>query len=108
MYQFTGSIINEWRSEPGVNIAVKGLNGKIVVAPRGPYQEFDKKEKSNTLTFTVTPSSGTTGSPRAIKVEVENGTEKVTTNEKYWEVALTGSKESTPAKATVTVFNEQK
>jgi len=107
MSKFTGKISNEWRSEPGVNIVVKGANGKIIVAPRGPWQEFEKKQKEKTLTLTLAPSSGTTGKPRMVKAEVKNGTEKITTHPTHWEVAITASSESKPAEADITVFIEQ-
>ena len=107
MSKFTGKISNEWRSEPGVNIAVKGVNGKIIVAPRGPWQEFEKEQKEKTLTLTLTPSSGDTEKPRMAKVEVKNGSEKITTHPTHWEVAITASSDSKPAEADITVFIEQ-
>ena len=107
MSKFTGKIANEWRSEPGVNIAVKGANGKIIVAPRGPWMEFEKDQKGKTLTLTLTPSSGTTEKPRMVKAEVKNGTEKITIQPTHWEVAITASSDSKPAEADITIFIEQ-
>ena len=107
MYHFTGTIKNEFRAEGGVNIAIKGLNGKIIAAPRGPWQEIDKKQKEKALTLTLTPSSGTTESPRSVKAEVKEGSEKITTHPTHWEVEITGSSESKPTEVEIVIFIEQ-
>ena len=104
MYQFTGTIKNEWRPEAGVNISVVGLNGKIILAPTGPYYILDKEQEDNTLKFTLTPSSGGTEEPRAVKVEVKNGTEKTTTAPTHWEVEITGSSDSSPVEVDLAII----
>ncbi len=96
MYQFTGVIKNELRPETGVNVIVKGLEeDRIILAPTGSWREFEKKQDGNTLTFTITPTSGGTEG-RAVMVEITNGTENTTTNPDHWEVQLTSSSDSEP------------
>jgi hypothetical protein len=105
MAQFTGKITNAFRPEGGVNIVVKGIeDDRVIVAPTGPIFDFDKTVDGNTLTFTMAPSSGTTEEPRKVKVEVKNGSEKVTATPTHWEVAITGS--SSPTEVDVTIFIE--
>ena len=91
--QFTGVIKNELRAEPGVNITLKGLEeDRIILAPSGPWHNFERKIDGSTLNLTFTPSSGGTEG-LALNVEITNGTEKTTTNPTHMEVELTGSKE---------------
>lgn len=108
MYQFTGVLKNELRPEPGVNITVKGLEeDRIILAPTGPWHEFDKKQDSNTLELTLALSSGTTEG-RSVKVEIANGTEETNTSPTQWEVKLTASSESEPAEVElVIIFAEE-
>jgi hypothetical protein len=107
MAQFTGTITNAFRAEGGVNIVVKGIeDDRVIVAPTGPTFNFDKKVDGKNLTFTMSPSSGTTEEPRKVKVEVKNGSEKVTTTPTHWEVEITGS--SSPTEVSVTIFVEYK
>lgn len=108
MYKFTGTLKNEFYAEEGVNITVKGLeDDRIILAPNGPWYELDKKQDSSTLTFTLTPSSGTTEEPRTVRVEVANGTQKVTTQPTHWEVEITGSSASKPAEVQLTIFEAE-
>jgi len=94
MYRFTGVLKNELRPEPGVNITIKGLEEvRLILAPTGPWHEFDKEQTNKTLSFTLSPSSGTTEG-RAVTVEIENGTEKITANPNNWEITLTASSEA--------------
>ena len=96
MYQFKGVMKNELRPEPGLNIIVKGLEEeRIILAPTGPWREFDKEQDSNTLNLTLSPSAGTTDYI-VIKVEITNGTENTTTQPDHWEVQLTASSDSEP------------
>ena len=107
MAQFTGTITNAFRPERGVNIVVKGIeDDRVIVAPTGPTFNFDKKVDGKTLTFTMSPSSGTTEEPRKVKVEVKKGSEKVTTTPTHWEVEITSS--SSPTEVSVTIFVEYK
>jgi hypothetical protein len=106
MFEFTGLIRNELYSEEGVNMAVTGLGDKIIVAPRGPYYEIDRKQEENTLTFKVAPSSGGT-EKRLARVEVENGSENVTTNPSDWEIKITASSGSSPVKVDVMILDEE-
>ena len=96
MYKFIGVLKNEFYSEEGVNIVVKGLNGKIILAPMGPWHELEKELEGNTLTFTLSPSSGTTAEPRTVAVEIKNGSHKVTTQPNQWEVEITAESDSKP------------
>ena len=97
MYQFKGVMKNELRPEPGLNIVVKGLEEeRIILAPTGPWREFDKQQDGKTLKLTLSPSAGTT-EYIAIKIEIANGTEKTTTQPDHWEVELTASSDSKPA-----------
>ena len=102
MYQFTGVLENALDAEPGVNITVKGLKDRVILAPRGPFHDFDKNQDGNTLTLTLRPSSGTTEG-RAVVVEIENGTQETKTNPGEWEVTLTASSDSDPASANITI-----
>jgi hypothetical protein len=97
MYQFKGVMKNELRPEPGLNIVVKGLEEeRIILAPTGPWREFDKQQDGNTLKLNLYPSAGNTDYI-AIKIEITNGTEKTTTQPDHWEVELTASSDSEPA-----------
>jgi hypothetical protein len=96
MYQFVGVMKNELRPEPGVNMTIKGLEeDRLILAPTGPWHNFEKEQESNTLTITIAPSSGTTEG-REIHVEMKNGTENITTNPSLWEVQFTSSSDSEP------------
>ena len=89
--QFTGVIKNELRAEPGVNITLKGLEeDRIILAPSGPWHNFEKEISGNSLKLTFVPSSGGTDG-LAVNIEIGNGTEKTTVNPTSWEVELTGS-----------------
>lgn len=99
MYQFTISVKNDFRPEIGINIAVKGLGDKLILQPQ-ETRTFEKKQDANILSFTLTPSSGGTESPRTFNVEVTNGTEKTNTQPKHWEVELTGSDSAVTANVT--------
>ncbi len=103
MYQFTGIIKNEFRPEAGVNIIVRGLKDKVILAPSGFYYDLDHKQDNKTLTLTLSPSSGTTAAPCALNVEVEKGTEKTATEPGQWQVEITASSQKDPAKVTITV-----
>jgi len=107
MYKFTGILKNEFYSEEGVNIVVKGLNGKIILAPMGPWHELDKEQEGNTLTFTLSPSSGNTELPRTVEAEVKNGSQKVTTQPTHWEVEITASSDSEPTELELVTFEEE-
>ena len=96
MYQFAGVIKNGLEPENGVNMIVKGIeNDRIILAPSGPFREFEKKQDGNTLTLTIAPSSGSTEG-RAVMVEITNGAENTFTNPDHWEVQLTSSSDSEP------------
>jgi len=89
--QFTGVIKNELRAEPGVNITLKGLEeDRIILAPSGPWHNFEKAHDGNTLNLKFVPSSGGTEG-YAVNIEITNGTEKITTETTHWDVELTGS-----------------
>jgi hypothetical protein len=104
MAKFTGEIRNDFPPQVGVNMVVKGIEDeKVVVAPNGPTMPVDKEVKGNTLTFTVAPSSGGTEEPRALTVEVKNGSEKVTAAGTHWEVEITSS--SSPTEFTLSVVS---
>ncbi|MCX6579059.1 MAG: hypothetical protein NT166_02625 [Candidatus Aminicenantes bacterium] len=90
MNQFTISVKNDFRPEIGINIAVKGLGDKTILQPQ-ETRPFEQKQDAKALVFTLTPSSGGTESPRKFNVEVTNGTEKTTTEPRYWEVEITAS-----------------
>jgi hypothetical protein len=108
MYKFTGTLKNEFWSEEGVNITVKGLQDeRIILAPMGPWYELNKEQEKNTLTFTMAPSSGTTEPPRVLGGEVKKGTEKVTTHPTHWEVEITCASESEPAEVEVTSYEAE-
>jgi hypothetical protein len=101
MYQFTGSIKNEFRPEPGVNLVIKGLGDKIIQQPQhGIY--IDHKQDEQTLTLTLSCSEGGTAD-RSVKIEITGGTEKTTTSPDNWKVELTCSDKSTPCKADIDV-----
>lgn len=105
MYKFTGSLRNEFFSEEGVNITVKGLNEeRIILAPMGPWHELDKEQDKNTLSFTLTPSSGNTESPRIVVAEVTNGEHKITTQPTHWDVEITSSSDSEPAQTELIIY----
>jgi hypothetical protein len=105
MYKFTGNLRNEFFAEDGVNITIKGLNeDRIILAPTGPWHELDKEQESNTLHFTLTPSSGNTDLPSYVACEVKNGTEKITNHSTHWEVELTCSSESEPAEVELVIY----
>ncbi len=107
MYQFTGTLKNELRPEPGVNITVKGLEeDRVILAPTGPWYTLDKKQDGNTLELTLAPSSGTTDK-RSVKVEIANGTEETNTSPNQWEVKLTASSESKPAEVDLVITFEE-
>lgn len=108
MYKFTGTLKNEFYAEEGVNITVKGLeDDRIILAPTGPWYELNKEQDSSALTFTLTPSSGTTEEPRTVEVEAANGTQKVTTQPTHWEVEITGSSDSKPIEVQLRIFEAE-
>jgi hypothetical protein len=108
MFKFTGTLKNEFYAEEGVNITAKGLEeDRIILAPNGPWYELDKEQDSSTLTFTLTPSSGTTEDPRTVGVEVNNGTQKVNTQATHWEVEITGSSDSEPIEVQLAIFEAE-
>lgn len=101
--QFTGVIKNEMRAEPGVNITLKGLEEeRIILAPSGPWHNFEKKHDSNTINLTFAPSSGTTEG-LALNIEITNGTEKTTTQSKMWEVELTGTSDTENVEVNISI-----
>jgi hypothetical protein len=106
MYQFIGILSNVLYPEEGVNISVKGLGEKIILAPQGPSFDLDHKQDDNTLTLTLAPSSGTTEG-RIVKVELENGTEETTTNELDWVVKITASSDSDPVKLELLIYDKE-
>lgn len=107
MYKFKGILKNEFYSEEGVNIVVNGLNGKIILAPMGPWHELEKELKDNTLSFTLSPSSGGTEEPRTVEVEVKNGSQKVVAQPTCWEVEITASSGSKPAEFELVTFYKE-
>ena len=107
MFKFVGVLKNEFYSEEGVNIVVKGLNGKIILAPMGPWHELEKEQDKNALTFTLSPSSGTTEPPRTVAVEVKNGSHKVTAQPAFWEVEITAESDSKPVEFELVTFEEE-
>lgn len=108
MYKFTGTLKNEFYAEEGVNITIKGLeDDRVILAPTGPWYELNKEQDNSTLTFTLTPSSGTTEDPRTVGIEVAKGTEKVTTQPTHWEVEITGSSDSEPIEVQLSIFEAE-
>lgn len=101
-HEFKGSIQNALRPEGGVNMVVKGLNDKIILAPSGFSHEFEKKVDDKKLSFSITPSSGTTEG-REIQAEMKNGKEKISDSSTHWEVEITSTSDSNPAEALVAV-----
>jgi hypothetical protein len=104
MYQFTGTITNEFRPEPGVNIVIKGMGDMIIQQPQH-FHNIDRKQDGDTLSIILSPSSGGTEN-RSVKVEVADGTEKTTTFPGYWQVELTAEK-SKPCNAKIVVVYNQ-
>ncbi len=105
MYKFTGNLRNEFFAEEGVNITVKGLQqDRIILAPTGPWHELDKEQDSNTLKFTLIPSSGNAEMPRVVAAEVKNGTEKITNHPTHWEVEITASSAKKPAEVQLVIY----
>jgi len=105
MYKFTGNLRNEFFAEEGVNITVKGLQeDRIILAPTGPWHELDKEQDTNTLKFTLIPSSGNAEMPRVVAAEVKNGTEKITNHPTHWEVEITGSSAKKPAEVQLVIY----
>jgi len=89
MSQFKFQVINAFRPESGINLAMKGLEEKMILAPHMAYY-FEKAEEGNALNLTFSPSSGNTES-RQLQVEIKNGTEKTTTAPNQWSVELTAT-----------------
>jgi hypothetical protein len=105
-HKFKGTIQNAFRPEGGVNITVKGLEkDKVILAPTGFAFDFDKKQDGATLSFTLTPSSGGTEG-REVKVEVNNGKEKVTPSAADWQVEITSSDKSKPTEVNVAIITK--
>ncbi len=105
MYKFKGNLRNEFFAEEGVNITVKGLEeDRIILAPTGPWHELDKEQDSNTLKFTLTPSSGNTEMPRYVAAEVKNGDHKITAQPTLWEVEITGSSAKKPTEVELVIY----
>ncbi len=102
MYQFKGEIGNDFRPESGVNVIVKGLDEKILLAPHD-IKPFEKSSDSSQLTLTLTPSSGDTADPRTLLVEVQDGTETTTAMPNHWKVDITASSAATPASIKILV-----
>jgi hypothetical protein len=105
MYKFKGNLRNEFFAEEGVNITVKGLqDDRIILAPTGPWYELDKEQDSNTLKFTLTPSSGNTEMPRYAAAEVKNGEHKITPQPTLWEVEITSSSNKKPTEVELVIY----
>jgi hypothetical protein len=105
MHKFKGVLKNEFFAEEGVNIVVKGLEEvKIILAPTGPWHEFDKEQKSNKFEFTLTPSSGNTEMPRYVAAEVKNGDHKITPQPTLWEVEITSSSDKKPTEVELVIY----
>jgi hypothetical protein len=105
MYKFKGILKNEFFAEEGVNITVKGLQeDRIILAPTGPWHEFEKEQDSSTLNFTLTPSSGNTEMPSVVAAEVKNGTEKITNPPTHWEVEITSSSDKEPTEVELVIY----
>jgi hypothetical protein len=101
-HEFKGSIQNAFRPECGVNITVKGVNDKVILAPSGYAYEFDKKQDDKKLAFTLTPSSGGTEG-REVKAEVKNGKDKITPSDADWQVEITASDSAKPTEVTLAI-----
>lgn len=105
MYKFKGVLKNEFFAEEGVNIIVKGLEEvKIILAPTGPWHEFDKEQESSKLEFTLTPSSGNTEMPRYVAAEVKNGDHKITPQPTHWEMEFTSSSDKEPTELELVIY----
>lgn len=102
-HEFKGSIQNAFRPECGVNITVKGLNDKVILAPSGYAYEFDKKQDDKKLTFTLVPSSGGTEG-REVKAEVKNGKEKITSSAADWQVEISASDSAKATEAALSII----
>jgi hypothetical protein len=100
-YEFKGSINNDFSPENGTNISVKGLEEDRVILQATKSHEFEKKQDSDKLTFTISPSSGGTGDSCSLKVEVTEGTENTKKTENEWEVEITCSSDSKPAEVNI-------
>ncbi|MGE5342594.1 MAG: hypothetical protein ACM3SY_14050 [Candidatus Omnitrophota bacterium] len=106
MYQFTGTITNEFRPEPGVNLVIKAVGEKFIQQPQH-INNIDFKQDGSTFTLILSPSSEGTASC-SVNVEITGGTHKVTTSPDSWTVELTASDASTPCNAAITVaVNEE-
>lgn len=105
-HTFKGSIQNAINPESGVNIVVKSLEKeKIILAPSGFSYDFDKKQDKDTLSFTLIPSSGTVEG-REVKVELKNGTEKVTASPLGWDVAIKSTSAKEPAELALSILRK--
>ncbi len=105
-HTFKGSIQNAINPESGVNIVVKNLEEeKIILAPSGFSYDFDKKHDKDTLSFTLIPSSGTVEG-REVKVDLKNGTEKVTASPPGWEVAIKSTSKTEPTELSLAVLRK--
>lgn len=106
MYKFKILVTNDFQSQCGTNLAVKGLKESEILKPQDTA-EFEEEQGDKALTFILSPSSLGTKN-RSIKVEVKNGTENTTTSPTQWEVQITASSESDPIEVVaVTVDDEQ-
>ena len=106
-FTFEGIIKNDYRPELGTNITVKKLEKEKIILQATKDFEFKKKQDSNTLNFTITPSSGGTETQSSLEVEVKNGKENVKTLPTHWELEITSSSDSTPTKVNITFAKKQ-
>jgi hypothetical protein len=106
-FTFKGLIRNDYRPELGTNITVKKLEKEKIILQATKEFEFDKKQDSNTLSFTITPSSGGTEKSSSLNVEVKNGKQNVTTLPTHWELQITSSSDSAPTEVNITFSKKQ-
>jgi hypothetical protein len=106
-FTFEGLIKNDYRPELGTNITIKKLEKEKIILQATKEHEFKKKQDSNTLSFTITPSSGGTEKASSLEVEVKNGKENVTTLPTHWELEITGTSDSTPVEVNIRFSRKQ-